>query len=271
MDQLTLNDVLALPKDDLKSRLSFTNEYLHIDRGGRILCVAHIDTVFDDVWDEIVPVGDKSGRTFAVRLQDTIICPTLDDRLGVYLALLFAEKHNEDVLLTDNEEMCASTARIFAERNSSLIKERYNWIVEFDRRDVVPVTYGSFFNCDDMILALKDTFTYVGHGTYTDICELQHLGVGAFNLGIGYHDEHTERSYLVISEAVVSFTKLESFYDKHRDTRFRFDPSLVASNTSVYPFRYSDYDPYYIDYPYIHKPRTFKRRKEKWNAKNKKK
>ena len=75
------------------------------DNGADILAVAHLDTVSTHKQRKRAPrfIGPK------------VYTPQLDDRLGVYAILHMLPKHNIrcDVLLTDGEESCASTARFF--------------------------------------------------------------------------------------------------------------------------------------------------------------
>lgn len=236
-----LEDFLTLPKDRLKEHLGFGKDdpYLHIDRGGRILCVAHIDTVFDYRWSDVVSKDNQnSDRAFMVRLNNIIISPLLDDRIGVFTAERFASSNNEDLLITDDEERVLSTASLFLQQHLDRIKQ-YNWIVEFDRRGTTPVTYGNYFECDEMIAAVESVWKRIDHGSYTDIVELVGAGVGAFNVGIGYHNEHTLVSYLDISEYKLAVERFKTFYSKYRKTRFRFDPT---STRDWWKFtRYYDY------------------------------
>src|SRR5687767_14937641 len=87
----------------------------YIDRGGSVLAVAHLDWVM-----RRKPMLSKQG---------IIQCPQLDDRLGVWVILdvLPAIGVQVDVLLTDSEEVGASTAGYF------IPKKDYNWVFSFDR------------------------------------------------------------------------------------------------------------------------------------------
>lgn len=167
-------------------------DYTFVDNKKDVLFVAHCDTVREDRhFQEVNLSGDR-----------LIYNSQLDDRLGVYTVLDLLPKLGiyGDILLTENEECGASTAQYFE------TDKQYNWIVEFDRRgtDVVDYEY-QFHN-------LLDKYWQVGLGTYSDISDLEHLGCKAFNIGVGYYGEHTQRCYMDISEYIEQIAIFTKFY-----------------------------------------------------------
>jgi len=148
------------------------------DNGSSILAVAHLDTV------------NKPGLNYSAKAKldaELYFNPYLDDRLGVYtiLHLLPSLGINMDFLFTLGEETGNSTARIFKPN------KKYNWIVEFDRRGEDVVDY-SF--CDlDLEARLKEAGFCMGFGSFSDICLMEGGGCKAFNVGIGYFNEHSTR------------------------------------------------------------------------------
>lgn len=184
------------------------NEFIYIDNGSSILTVAHADTVF------------PKCKTFEIiTLEDNpyIFSPNLDDRLGVYtvLDLLPALQVHTDILITQDEESAQSTAALFQ------TKKQYNWIVEFDRRGKGCVTY-QYYN-PKWLKALERFF--VNHiGSYSDICDLEDIGVSAVNVAIGYQDEHTiecRANLLTYCNQIASFLQ---FYNQYKDTHFKHTP-----------------------------------------------
>ena len=98
---------------------------IHIDRGSKILGVAHLDYVMKDSpqWED-----------------GTIWTAQLDDRLGVFNLLYLLPRlgmPKYDILLTDSEESGQSTARYFAPPKG----RTYNWVFEMDRQGENPVCY----------------------------------------------------------------------------------------------------------------------------------
>ena len=187
---------------------SMPNRYVFIDNGSHILGVAHTDTV-------------QSGEAFGVArtgVDNYIFSPRLDDRLGVYTLLdyLPALGVNLDVLLTDDEEMCKSTARYF------IPAKPYNWMVSFDREGTDVVTYG--IDSDEWLMALFELGFEIGMGSYSDICELEHLGCCGMNIGTGLVSGHSERAFTSQRDYEEAIGRFLVFYEKYRDMHFPYDP-----------------------------------------------
>jgi hypothetical protein len=124
-------------------------------------------------------------------------------RLGVQL----------DVLLTTGEESGRSTAAYFEPA------KKYNWVIEFDRagEDVV------FYQYSKWRKTWKGWDT--GHGSFSDISCMGHLGVMCANMGIGYYNQHSHACYADLSATTQRAKKFCDFYAKHRKTRFPYDPN----------------------------------------------
>jgi hypothetical protein len=125
--------------------------YIFRDRGERVLGVAHLDTVLP-------------GTQFA-HDGDRVFCPSLDDRLGVYMLseLLPLLGVKFDLLLTDGEERGCSTARWFVP------PRRYNWMFSFDRAGTDVVLY-QYYSPANRRLLHRAGFR-VGVGSYSDIAQ----------------------------------------------------------------------------------------------------
>mgnify|MGYP001615358265 CR=1 FL=1 len=175
--------------------------YAFRDNGSNILAVAHCDTVCHSEH-----FAYDNGVVFNAKL---------DDRLGVYtiMDLLPALGCKVDVLLTDGEEIGASTAANF---NPAKI---YNWIVEFDRRGEGAVLY----QYTGFTGVVRKHFT-LEHGSYSDISSMGHIGCMALNVGIGYHDEHMVNCYADLNEYTRNINRFIKFYEEQRDIFHEFIP-----------------------------------------------
>lgn len=179
-------------------------ELIHIDNGAPILGIAHLDTV---KWDTPEIAGDK------------IYCPQLDDRLGAFVLLSLLPQLGVtcDVLLTDQEEKCDSTAQYFEGRE-------YNWIFSFDRAGSDVVTYQ--YDCPDWSWALAEYYP-IGIGSYSDISECQHLGVCGANIGVGYHRQHTLDCYADLDVTLSQALKFREFAENWAEFKFPHKPKPI--------------------------------------------
>lgn len=186
--------------------------YAFRDNGASVLAVAHLDTV---VW----PVERMCD--FAETADGTVVhSGALDDRLGAYVILDMLPKLgiNVDVLLTTGEESGRSTAEFFEPPDG----KEYNWIIEFDRggTDVVMYQYDS----RDMDEIVRASGARVGNGSFTDICYLDHLGVKAFNWGVGYQQYHTVRGYAYLEDLFEMLNFFMRFHAEWGELRLEHDP-----------------------------------------------
>ena len=210
LPEAQLCDHLKVVRPNLKD----CGNYLYSESPkNKVLAVAHMD----------VAQGVSTSASFRVVKDDStsvILHPTLDDRLGVFTILYLLPQYNiaTDILLTTDEESCMSTARDFAE----VCNKDYNWIVELDRagEDVVLYEYR-----DDVALVsdLESVGFKLGVGSYSDICEMDELGVSAFNMGIGYHFQHTSQCCAVLPQLARQLAKLKVFYDKFKDKAYEHE------------------------------------------------
>jgi hypothetical protein len=176
--------------------------YCFIDNGADVLAVAHLDTVQPPVHFERLVLSHR----------DLVFSPTLDDRLGVYVILdmlpgLIGRSY--DILLATDEEQGNSSAKYFT------TKKKYNWMFEFDRRGDDVALYQ--YEYSEAAKLLSDRYKLpVRRGSYTDICELQHLGCFGMNVGVGYDNAHSLDAYAnmdVLTRMVSGFIRF--FNDNH--------------------------------------------------------
>lgn len=184
-------------------------KYAFKDNGSKVLFVAHCD-VRDCGSDHFFY---HNYRAWSSRL---------DDRLGVHIGLdLLPELGiNVDWLLTEGEEEGKSTAEYFK------TEKQYNWMVEFDRRGEDAVHY----KFHDIKEKIKPYFKDVQYGGNTDITELGHLNCCGFNVGIGYHGEHTLGSYANLVTTLNQVLRFKSFHTDYADVHIPFKDYTFANN-----------------------------------------
>lgn len=183
-------------------------DYIYINRDSKILLVAHMDYHDNPVF---LAYDNKANYIFS---------PQLDDRLGVYLILDYLiDTLDYDILLTDYEESCLSSAWEFIPRQGV----KYNWGVELDRAgiDVVQYQYTDNSNFTD---AIKRAGFNIGVGSYSDIKELSELKCQFFNLGIGYKDQHRLTCYASLTDIYLQVNRLMAFYHHNKNTHFKHKP-----------------------------------------------
>jgi len=190
------------------------------DNGSKILAVAHLDTVQHSKVFNVVQ--DRNGLTRLNNLQ-------LDDRLGAHIIIDVLPKFGitVDVLLTTGEERGMSTA---SELDKSVVDySKYNWIIEFDRRgiDVATYQYGD--------KTTKELLSKYGvqdmYGIYSDICDIDFVGVKGFNWGVGYYDNHSHTSHCLLEETEYMIEVFIDFYADMKDTRLEhvYSPTYCRS------------------------------------------
>lgn len=181
-------------------------EYDFVSNKSKVLAVAHADFVNPHNWYSEAKLGNET----------LVFSPRVDNRLGVYTILHALPKLgiNVDTLVTNHEECINSSAWEFAAEHG---KAKYNWIVEFDRTNTGVVLY----NYEDKAWerTVKRYF-HVEQGTYSDIVELESLGVKAMNIGNGGYGFHTDRSFFSVEEYSRQIKKFMQFYKKYYHTKF---------------------------------------------------
>ena len=168
---------------------------IYIDNGGKVLFVAHLDTV-------------QTPRYYW-RSHNRIYAAGLDDRLGCWLAHTLSRELGADLLLTDNEECTMSTAEYH-------VCKDYNWIVEFDRAGADVVTYD--LDSTEFRAALIEHFT-IGIGLFSDLAFLD-TSACCVNIGIGHNDRHDKNGYVDLSIMYSQVNRFKQFYQKYADTKF---------------------------------------------------
>jgi hypothetical protein len=168
---------------------------IYIDTGGKVLLVAHLDTV--------------QTPCYRWRNHNQIYATGLDDRLGCWLAYTLSQEFGADLLLTDNEERAMSTAR-------KHVCKDYNWIVEFDRAGADVVTYD--LDSAEFLAALNKYFT-IGAGSFSDLVFLD-TDACCVNIGIGHNDMHNKNAFVDIRVMNWQINQFKQFYRQYVNTKF---------------------------------------------------
>ena len=215
-----------MPVEEFKTepgvQLTVTKDtfYCFIDNGADILAIAHLDTVQPPAHYERLVLPHR----------ELVFSPTLDDRLGVYIILdllpgLIGKRY--DILLTTDEERGNSSAKHFTP------PRRYNWMFEFDRRgdDVALYQYGY----SEAVKILQANYNLpVSRGSYTDICDLGHLGCFGMNVGVGYDDAHSLDANADMDMLKRMVAKFVRFFNDNRSTHFPFVPEPPVNEMEVF-------------------------------------
>lgn len=180
------------------------NFYVFQDNGADILAVAHLDTV--------AAHSTRAARFVQTEAGPVVFSRALDDRLGAYVILDMLPKLGikTDILLTTGEEMGQSTAQHF------VAPRTYNWIIEFDRGGTDVVLYQ--YQNAELSALVRESGASVGHGSFSDISYLDHLGVKALNWGVGYAGNyHGPRAHAYLNDTFDMVAKFCRFYQKNAD------------------------------------------------------
>lgn len=202
--------------------------YFYKDNNANILLVAHLDSVQEPHWAGVLNFKDDTK----------IYATSLDDRLGAYVILdLLADTDLEyDILLTTNEEAGSSSAMFFDPPSG----KEYNWIAEFDRGGERNAVYN--FNSTDWRRSLTKMGLAPDYGSYSDIKELETLGVCGVNIGIGYYDYHGLNAYASLNVIKKQVAKFIDFYHEYSEIKFEHTPRLNKFNNGKFKF-----DPMILD------------------------
>lgn len=191
------------------------------------MVVCHADTVVN---------GGNGPHNFKINGTE-VESIALDDRLGIAVMMYLIQKTDMAdcaFLVCDDEEIGRSTASLFDENAHP------NWMVELDRRGTDAVMYD--YETSILRSMLEWSGFDIGVGSFSDICYLDHLGVSGFNIGVGYHREHSNACYADITDTFSQIAKLEKFYAKFGDVRLTYNG--FGGYGKKAKWKYNDYRSY---------------------------
>jgi len=193
------NDILKGKglEDFKRVNCNFNQYYYFKNNNANILAVAHLDTVQTDDWYYV-----QDNRLFS---------PLVDDRIGVYVLLYLLSNLdcNFDILLTTGEETFNSTAQFFH------TDKQYNWMFSFDRMSNDVVTY--HYNNEQIVNDFNQLDIHNGIGSYSDICDLNHLNCFGMNFGAGYYNGHSLSGYVDLRMLMSQVLKFKKIYNIYKD------------------------------------------------------
>jgi hypothetical protein len=215
---MELRDYCMTGTDELLELLSKRNNavseygYIYIDNGKSVLAVAHAD-----VHRLIEGQLSFTQKNSEMGSDPLVYSPYLDDRLGIYVIFekLPALGINMDILITTGEESGNSSAREFSQN----CFKKYNWIVEFDRKDEDVVLYE--YQNRDMEKSLIKVGFKIGLGSRSDISHMESFGVACFNVGIGFSHEHYSDCSADLAILDRQLERFERFFRKNTDRFFK--------------------------------------------------
>jgi hypothetical protein len=214
--------------DISRSKTNF--DYMYGKGDIPVLLVAHIDTVFKSLPQEI----------FYDALNDSLWAKEglgADDRAGVAAILSVVEAGlKPHVLLLDYEESgCHGAKRAAHELGAPDV----NIIIELDRKGNEDSVY---YSCDNPKMeAYVNAFGFkTDHGTFTDITTLcPKWKIGGVNLSTGYYNAHSKDEYLVIKEWRTTVDKVIDILKSPPTEKFDY-----IEKTYQYSRWHDDYDSY---------------------------
>lgn len=182
------------------------------DNGSKVLFVAHLDSV--QSYFEL--------DTVKFREDTWITCPTLDDRIGVYVGAYWLPKAGikPDLLFTTDEEKMKSTGHYFAP------PKEYNWMFMFDRRGDGAVAY-QYENEQLRYKLGKHSITLL-RGSYSCIKEMSHLNCIGINFGAGYDLNHSTFAYCSKKVLEKQLRKFRDFWDEYSTTKMPYEKSKAS-------------------------------------------
>ena len=210
------------------------------------MVVCHADTV--------VKGGSGPHNWEYDQSTNTVTSIALDDRLGIaaMVYLIQGESILADFayLVCDDEEIGQSTASLFD------LDVSPNWMVELDRRGVDVVCYE--YEHPLFTALLESVGFHVGHGSFSDISSLDFLECVGFNMGVGYHNEHSTACHANLAHLAAQLIRLEDFADRFNAIRLPYEPPRRYRSASFKSYWnsadsmkaddvWSDVDPFDVD------------------------
>lgn len=181
--------------------------YTFMDNGSDVLGVAHLDTVQHDAHSTLIRVNK----------QPILLCPRLDDRLGVYIITKMLPRLGIvcDWLLTTGEEIGQSSAELFK------TDKVYNWAFSFDRAGTDCVMYQ--FEHKALKKLVRKAGFRVGQGSFSDLSFLE-IGCSGINFGCGYQDCHSLHAYAPLNDTFAMVDLFAAFYKKYANQPLPYAP-----------------------------------------------
>lgn len=215
--------------------------YVYAEGDFPVLLVAHLDTVHKNLPTKII---DKDGILSSPNGIGG------DDRCGIYMILQIVKQINCSVLFCEDEEIgCVGANKFIATELAESLKGKFNYIMEFDRKNANDAVFYECDNKDFEDFITKDYFK-TALGIYSDISDIApFLGAAAVNLSCGYYKAHTTDEYVVWDEMQKSIGKAIKILNRTTETdKFEYIPAPTLIDRFSGFFDDDEY--YYYNYAY---------------------
>ena len=195
--------------------------YIPGTRNDRVVLVAHVDTIWDEVYKKDLTlflersVLFEDGKFYSGNAECGL---GADDRAGC--AMLWKLKDlGHSILLVDGEEKGKHGAKYIKASNPHLFEELNDhcFMVELDHISTNHASYVQVHNTNKFKKYFSKETGFVSIGADGG-CDLQILckKICGVNVGVGYHNQHTRKEYLVLNEWENTYNVLHDFLKKEK-------------------------------------------------------
>lgn len=228
------------PLDVLVQEDAFGNIYVTKGSSDLYPCViAHTDTVQPITNPmEIYRTGDT---LFAFNPVKRIQCGIGgDDKVGVYILLQLLNDVPTMKAVFFREEEEGSKGAAFSMRNHKEWFENCGFVVAVDRKgnsDIVTYSGGLVITSDAFLEAHEELFTKYGYNEANGLCSdidvliRYDVGVSGINLSCGYHDPHSNREVVSISDVNKCYNLVYDLIYPPCNKKFEYKVPIVVPKT----------------------------------------
>jgi hypothetical protein len=203
-------------------KVIYTKEYIAAEGDIPIALVAHMDTVFKLLPEEVF----FDPRYNVMWSPDGL---GADDRAGIFAIFQIIKSGlRPHIILTTDEEIGGFGANAIARAGNPFKDLRY--IIELDRRGTSDCV---FYDCDNQEFEQYiENFGFVtAWGTFSDISIIcPSWGVAGVNLSIGYRDEHSPSEVLFINAMINTIERVKTMLSQTDIPFFKYIPAARSYN-----------------------------------------
>ena len=200
--------------------------YIPGDRNNKIVLVAHIDTIWDKSYNHSYFGERKIGFNDGAFFSMTPACGLgADDRAGC--AMLWELRNSgHSILILDGEEFGKIGARYLKKSNKKVFNEINNhcFMIELDWKGTNCCLFNQVLNTHIFKEYISQVAGFID-SEQPGGCDLQILcsKICGVNLGVGYHNYHSNKEILILSEWENTLIKLTEFLKKeHKKFKLSF-------------------------------------------------
>ena len=205
--------------------------YIPGNRKDRVVLCAHIDTVWDNEYDKAFS-GERTVifEDGIFKSNNTDCGIGADDRAGCAMLWMLRES-GHSILITDGEEHGKIGARYLKKSHKKLYRElnRHRYMLALDMKGTDSCSFNQVYNTKKFKRYIENSLGFIdGKSTGGNDLQILCRYIGGANLGIGYHNFHTNRETLVLSDWENTLNKVSIFLEKpQRKFRSRYLPRYM--------------------------------------------